>query len=133
MVHTIVSDRLGGKKFGRVQQSEFDTVLGDISHLKQSHNEMKKLLDRLLLQLKQQGKEQLLAITGVSEKTTTLKRNVEEMFESLVSGVDGRLETLETKAKLRSNVLESNITAQGLTSWMSTSRKFAVNMINMKR
>ena len=109
LVHTIVSDRLGGKKFGRVQQSEFDTVLEDISHLKQSNNEMKKLLDRLLLQLKQQGKEQMLAITGVSEKTTTLKRNVEEMFESLVSGVDGRLETLETKAKLRSNVLESNI------------------------
>ena len=109
LVHTIVSDRLGGKKFGNVQQSEFDTVLEDINHLKQSHNEMKKLLDRLLLQLNQQGKEQMLAITGVSEKTTSLKSNMEEMFESLVSGIDLRFGTLEDKATLRSNILESNI------------------------
>jgi len=109
LVHTIVSDRLGGKKFGRVQKSEFDAVLEDISLLKQSQNEMKKLLERFSSLLKKHGNEQMIAITGVKEEVTSLKSTMEEKFESLESALDLRFETLETDAKLRSSVLEGSI------------------------
>ena len=126
LVHTIVNERLGGKKFGKVQKSEFDTVLEDIDLLKRSQKEMEKSIDRLHLRLEeigslnaiiyetitklmQQGKEQRLAITSVNEEVTSLKSNMVEKFGSLASGVDLKFETLETESKLRNSELESNI------------------------
>ena len=109
LVHTIVNDRLGGKKFGERQKSEFDTVLEDINLLKQSQSEMQKSLDRILLRLKQHGKKQMSAITSVSEEVTSLKTNMEEKFGSLNNSVKLGDESLQTAAKLRTNILDRNI------------------------
>ena len=78
LVHTIISDRLGGKKFGKIQQSEFDIVLKDIKDLKQYQSEMQNSIDQLFLRLKQHGKKQMSAITHVNEEVTRLKDNMEE-------------------------------------------------------
>lgn len=129
LVHNIVSDRLGGKKFGKVQKSEFDTVLEDIELLKQSQGDMQKSLDRLHVRLEEigslnailyeeitklakHGKEQMSAITDVNTEVTNLKTNMEEKVESLARGIDLGLENLETEAKLRSSALESNFCAR---------------------
>ena len=126
LVHTIVSDRLGGKKFGKVQKSEFDTILEDVDILKRSQNEMEKSLERLHLRLEEignlntaiyqeiaklmhQGIEQKLAITGVNEKVTNLETKMVDKFGSLASGFDLKFETLETEEKLRNSALETNI------------------------
>ena len=126
LVHTIVSDRLGGKKFGKVQKSEFDTVLEDIDLLKRSQKEMEQSLEHLHLRLEeigslnaiiyeeitklmQQGKEQMSAIKSVNEEVTNLNTNMDEKFGNFVSGIDQKFETLETEAKLRSSVLETSI------------------------
>lgn len=125
LVHNIVSDRLGGKKFGKVQKSEFDTVLEDIDLLKRTQTEMQKSLDRFHVRLEeigslnaiiyeeiaklvQHGKEQMTAITDVNTEVINFKTNLEEKVGSLATGIDLGLENLETEAKLRSSALESN-------------------------
>ena len=129
LVHTIVSHRLGGKKFGKVQKSEFDTVIEDIGLLKRTQSEMEKSVERLHLRLEeigslnaviyqeiakllQGGKEQRSAISVVSEQVTDLKNNITEKFRSLESGIDSKIETLETEEKLRNDVLESNMNSR---------------------
>lgn len=129
LVHNIVSDRLGGKKFGKVQKSEFDTVLEDIDLLKRTQTEMQKSLDRFHVRLEeigslnaiiyeeiaklvQHGKEQMTAITDVSTEVINFKTNLEEKVGSLATGIDLGLENLETEAKLRSSALESNFCAR---------------------
>ena len=126
LVHTIVSDRLGGKKFGKVQKSEFDTVLEDIGHLKRSQKEMQKSLDSLHLRLEeigslnaviyeevtkvmQHGKEQMSAIDGVNDHVAMLCNNMEEKFQGLSSEVDLKFKTLETEANERGSALEGNL------------------------
>lgn len=126
LVHTIVSDRLGGKKFGKVQKSEFDTVLEDIGHLKRSQTEMQKSLDRLHLRLEeigslnavtyeeitkvmQHGKEQMSAIDSVNSHVAKLHNNMEEKFGRLTAGVDLKFNTLETEANARGSALEGNL------------------------
>lgn len=129
LVHNIVSDRLGGKKFGKVQKSEFDTVLEDIDLLKRTQTEMQKSLDRFHVRLEeigslnaiiyeeiaklvQHGKEQMTAITDVNTEVINFKTNLEEKVGSLATGIDLGLENLETEAKLRSSALESNFCAR---------------------
>lgn len=126
LVHTIVSDRLGGKKFGRVQKSEFDIVLEDIELLKRSQNEVQKSLDRLHVRLEEIGslnaityeeitkvmqnsKEQMSSIDIVNKDVANLKDNIEEKFQGLATGVDLKFGTLETESKVRSSALESNL------------------------
>ncbi|XP_015748280.1 PREDICTED: ankyrin repeat and SAM domain-containing protein 4B-like, partial [Acropora digitifera] len=126
LVHTIVSDRLGGKKFGKVQKSEFDTVLEDIGHLKRSQKEMQKSLDGLHLRLEeigslnaviyeevtkvmQHGKEQMSAIDGVNDHVAMLCNNMEEKFQGLSIEVDLKFKTLETEANERGSALEGNL------------------------
>ena len=105
LVHAIVDDRLGGKKFGKVQKSEFDEVLEDIDIVKRSQEEMEKSFDRLFVRLRKI--ESLESVNN--EELATLKATMEEKFGSLVSGVDLRFETLEAMAKIRKSALESNI------------------------
>lgn len=129
LVHNIVSDRLGGKKFGKVQKSEFDTVLEDIDLLKRTQTEMQKSLDRFHVRLEeigslnaiiyeeiaklvQHGKEQMTAITDVNTEVINFKTNLEEKVGSLATGIDLGLENLETEAKLRSSALESYFCAR---------------------
>ena len=129
LVHNIVSDRLGGKKFGKVQKSEFDTVLEDIDLLKRSQSDMQKSLDRLHLRMEEigslnailyeeiaklvkHGNDQMSAINGVNTEVTNFKTNMEEKVGSLARGIDLGLENLETEAKLRSSALESNFCAR---------------------
>ena len=129
MVHSIVSDRLGGKKFGKVQKSEFDTVLEDIDLLKRTQKEMEKSIDRLhlrldeigslnaiiyeeLTKLMQHGKERMSAISGVNEGVSNLKSNMEEKFGSLATGVDLKFENLETEANARSSALGSSMSTR---------------------
>lgn len=126
LVHNIVSDRLGGKKFGKVQKSEFDTVLEDIDLLKRTQSDMQKSMDRFHLRLEeigslnailyqeiakliQHGKEQMSTITGINAEVTNLKTSLEEKVGSLASGIDLGLDKLETEAKLRNSALESNV------------------------
>lgn len=129
LVHNIVSDRLGGKKFGKVQKSEFDSVLEDIDLLKRSQTDMQKSLDRFHVRLEeigslnaiiyeeiakliQDGKQQMTAITDVNTEVTKFKTSLEEKVGSLATGIDLGLENLETEAKLRSSALESNFGAR---------------------
>lgn len=126
LVHNIVSDRLGGKKFGKVQKSEFDTVLEDIELLKQSQRDVEKSLDRLHIRLGEIGslnavmykeitkvvedsKDQMSAIGRLNEEVFNLKSNMEEKFGSLATGVDSKFESLETEARQRSNTMESKM------------------------
>ena len=46
-IHNIVSKRFGGKKFGKLERSEFDLVLEDLNNLKRSHLEIKRSLSSL--------------------------------------------------------------------------------------
>lgn len=46
-IHNIVSKRFGGKKFGKLERSEFDTVLDDLDMLKRSYADMKRSLSLL--------------------------------------------------------------------------------------
>ena len=129
LVHNIVSDRLGGKKFGKVQKSEFDTVLEDIDLLKRSQTDMQKSLDHFQVRLEeigslnaiiyeeiaklvQHGKQQMTAITDVNTEVTNFKTSMEEKVGSLATGIDLGLENLETQAKLRSSALESDFGAR---------------------
>ncbi|PFX32604.1 transient receptor potential cation channel subfamily V member 3-like [Stylophora pistillata] len=129
LVHTIVSDRLGGKKFGKVRKSEFDTVLEDVDSLKRSQGEMQKSIDHLHLRLEEIGslnsliyeeiaklvqheKEQVSAITDVNTEVTSLNTNMEYKVESLSRGVESGFETVEIEAKLRNSVLEGNLGAR---------------------
>jgi len=129
LVHNIVSNRLGGKKFGKVQKSEFDTVLEDIDLLKRSQTDMQKSLDRFHVRLEeigslnaiiyeeiaklvQHGKHQMTAITDVNTQVTNFKTSLEEKVGSLATGIDLGLENLETEVKLRSSALESNFGAR---------------------
>ena len=122
LVYTNVNERLGGKKFEKVQKSDLDTVLKDIDLLKRSQKEIEKSLDRLHLRLEeigslkavicetitklmQQGKEHSLAIPDVNEEEISLKSNVVEKFGNLASSVDLKFETLETESKLRNSEL----------------------------
>lgn len=43
-IHNIVSKRFGGKKFGKLERSEFDAVLEDLDNLKRSQSELKRSL-----------------------------------------------------------------------------------------
>lgn len=43
-IHNIVSKRFGGKKFGKLERSEFDSVLDDLDMLKRSHAEIRRSL-----------------------------------------------------------------------------------------
>lgn len=129
LVHTIVSDRLGGKKFGKVRKSEFDIVLEDVDSLKRTQSDMQKSIDHLhrrleeigslnaviyeeIAKVMQHGKEQMSAITGVNTEVTNLNTNMEEKVGSLARGVNLGLENLETEAKLRNSALENNFSAR---------------------
>lgn len=46
-MHNIVSKRFGGKKFGKLERSDFDAVLEDLDNLKRSQSEMKRSLSAL--------------------------------------------------------------------------------------
>lgn len=46
-IHNIVSKRFGGKRFGKLERSEFDLVLEDLNNLKRSHLETKRSLSSL--------------------------------------------------------------------------------------
>lgn len=52
-IHNIVSKRFGGKKFGKLERSEFDSVLDDLDMLKRSHGEMKRSLSLLTSNLEE--------------------------------------------------------------------------------
>ena len=112
LVHTIVNDRLGGKKFGKVEKSEFDIVLDDIHLLKQCQSEMQESLDRQFLRLTKHGKTQMSAITRVNEEVARLKTYMEERFGSIESSVESKLKNIKTKAKLQASALESHISTR---------------------
>lgn len=129
LVHTIVTDRLGGKKFGKVRKSEFDTVLEDVDSLKRSQGETQKSIDHLHLRLEeivslnsliyeeiaklmQHEKDQISAITDVNTEVTSLNTSMEYKVESLSRGVDSGFETVEIEANLRNSVLEGNLGAR---------------------
>ena len=46
-IHSIVSKRFGGKKFGKLERSEFDSVVDDLDMLKRSHGEIRRSLSLL--------------------------------------------------------------------------------------
>ena len=52
-IHNIVSKRFGGRKFGKLEGSEFDTVLEDLDNLKRSNSEMKRSLSLLTSNLEE--------------------------------------------------------------------------------
>ena len=129
LVHTIVTDRLGGKKFGKVRKSAFDTVLEDVDSLKRSQSEMQKSVDYLHLRLDelgslnaliyeeiaklmQHGKKQISAISDVNTEVTNVNTNMEYKVESLSRGIDSGFETVEAEANLRNSVLEGNLGAR---------------------
>ena len=102
-VHNIVSGRLGGTKFGKVQKSEFDTVLEDIDLLKRSQSDMQESLDRLHIQIEEIGSLNATLYEQIG--------NIEEKVEILARGIGLGLQNLQTEAKLRSSALESNFCA----------------------
>ena len=52
-IHNIVSKRFGGKKFGKLERSEFDSVLDDLDMLKRSHSEIRRSLSLLTSNLEE--------------------------------------------------------------------------------
>ena len=52
-IHNIVSKRFGGKKFGKLERSEFDSVLDDLDMLKRSHAEIRRSLSLLTSNLEE--------------------------------------------------------------------------------
>ena len=126
MVHNIVSDRLGGKKFGKVQKSEFDMVLEDIELLKKSQSEVKSILERLYLELREiksfhntflgelvylktHGEQQMLAINEVSTSLSDTKTHMDSEILSVKDKIGENLQNFEVEAKLRDAALKSSI------------------------
>lgn len=52
-IHSIVSKRFGGKKFGKLERSEFDSVMDDLDILKRSHGEIRRTLSLLTSNLEE--------------------------------------------------------------------------------
>ena len=52
-IHSIVTKRFGGKKFGKLERSEFDSVLDDLDMLKRSHTEIRRSLSLLTSNLEE--------------------------------------------------------------------------------
>lgn len=57
-----MSKRFGGKKFGKLERSEFDSVLDDLDMLKRSHAEIRRSLSLLTSNLEELTRSNALII-----------------------------------------------------------------------
>ena len=93
-IHSIVSKRFGGRKFGKLERGEFDTVLADLDNLKRSHSELKRSLSLLVSNLEDLTKTTSLLLE--ERKNNSQEQNNKEqkdILEQLTSTVE-RLEAV---------------------------------------
>ena len=93
-IHNIVSKRFGGKKFGKLERSEFDTVLEDLNNLKRSHSEIKRSFHSLTSNLEELKKTTTLLLENrMRSDEERNHKEQEDILERLILTVE-RLEAV---------------------------------------
>lgn len=93
-IHNIVSKRLGGKRFGKLEKSEFDDVLENLESLTRSHLELKRLLCSLTSNVEELRKTtSFLYEEHMHENQDVTRNEQKEMLERLTFAVQ-RLEEI---------------------------------------
>lgn len=92
-IHNIVSKRFGGKKFGKLERSEFDLVLEDLNNLKRSHLEIKRFLSSLTSNLEDLKKTSFIVESRTQGDRERQNKEQEDILERLTLTVQ-RLESV---------------------------------------
>ena len=93
-IHNIVSKRFGGKKFGKLERSEFDSVLDDMDMLKRSHGDIKRSLSLLTSNLEELTRTTSLILEERMRVDQEQYHKKQGDILKRLSGIVGRLESV---------------------------------------